>query len=92
MERCERELVASGLAPAERRTFDPTRLTAQELAVARLVADGMSNRQVAAKLFVSVKTVQFHLTHIYTKLGVRSRGELSARFHRDGDSNGSVPS
>jgi hypothetical protein len=40
VERCERELVASGLAPAERRTFDPTRLTAQELAVARLVADG----------------------------------------------------
>jgi len=92
VERCERELVASGLAPAERRTFDPTRLTAQELVVARLVADGLSNRQVAAELFVSVKTVTFHLTHIYTKLGVRSRGELSARIHRDGDSNGSVQS
>jgi DNA-binding CsgD family transcriptional regulator len=40
----------------------------------------MSNRQVAAELFVSVKTVQFHLTHIYAKLGVGSRAELAAQF------------
>ena len=46
----------------------------------RLVALGMSNRQVAAELFVSVKTVQFHLTHIYTKLGVGSRAELAAHY------------
>ena len=89
LERCERELIACGLAPAERRTFDPTRLTAQELAVARLVADGLSNRQVAAELFVSIKTVQFHLTHIYSKLGVSSRAELAARLRDDGaDGNG----
>jgi DNA-binding CsgD family transcriptional regulator len=84
LERCERELVACGLAPAERRTFDPTRLTAQELAVARLVADGLSNRQVAAELFVSIKTVQFHLTHVYSKLAVSSRAELAARLRDDG--------
>jgi DNA-binding CsgD family transcriptional regulator len=89
LERCERELIACGLAPAERRTFDPTRLTAQELAVARLVADGLSNRHVAAELFVSIKTVQFHLTHIYSKLGVSSRAELAARLRDDGtDVNG----
>jgi DNA-binding CsgD family transcriptional regulator len=89
LERCERELIACGLAPAERRTFDPTRLTAQELAVARLVAEGLSNRQVAAELFVSIKTVQFHLTHIYSKLGVSSRAELAARLRDDGtDANG----
>ena len=41
----------------------------EELAVARLVAVGMSNRQVASELFISIKTVQFHLTHIYAKLG-----------------------
>ena len=40
----------------------------------------MSNRQVAAELFVSVKTVQFHLTHIYAKLGIGSRAELAAQF------------
>jgi DNA-binding CsgD family transcriptional regulator len=89
LERGERELVACGLAPADRRTFDPTRLTAQELAVARLVAEGLSNRQVAAELFVSIKTVQFHLTRIYSKLGVSSRSELAARMHENGqESNG----
>jgi DNA-binding NarL/FixJ family response regulator len=80
LERCERELAACGLAPAKRSTFDASRLTAQELAVARLVAVGSSNRQVAAELFVSVKTIQFHLTHIYAKLGVRSRTELARRL------------
>jgi DNA-binding NarL/FixJ family response regulator len=55
------------------------------VAVARLVADGLSNRQVAAELFVSIKTVQFHLTHIYSKLGLNSRAELAARLRDDGD-------
>jgi DNA-binding CsgD family transcriptional regulator len=80
LELCERELRGCGLAPARRSDFDPGKLTAQEQAVARLVAIGMSNRQVAAELFVSVKTVQFHLTHIYAKLGVGSRAELAAQF------------
>ncbi len=80
VERCEQELAACGLAPAKRSAFDPSRLTAQELAVARLVAVGMSNRQVASELFISIKTVQFHLTHIYAKLGVGSRAELAAQF------------
>jgi DNA-binding CsgD family transcriptional regulator len=84
LQRCERELAASGLTPAKRSVFDPSRLTAQESAVARLVAAGMGNRQVAAELFVSIKTVQFHLTHIYAKLGINSRGELAAQF-RDQD-------
>ena len=48
VQRCEQELAACGLAPAKRREFDPSRLTAQELAVARFVAVGMSNRQVAS--------------------------------------------
>jgi DNA-binding CsgD family transcriptional regulator len=80
VERCERELSASGLAPSKRHDFDPSRLTAQELAVAQLVARGLSNRQVASELFVSVKTVQFHLTRIYSKLRVRSRVELAATY------------
>ena len=84
VERCEQELAACGLAPGKRSAFDPSRLTAQELAVARLVAVGMSNRQVASELFISIKTVQFHLTHIYAKLGVGSRSELAAQF-RDND-------
>jgi len=78
--RCEQESAACGLAPAKRSGIDPSRLTAQELAVARLVAVGMSNRHVASELFISIKTVQFHLTHVYAKLGVSSRAELASQF------------
>ncbi len=53
-------------------------LTPQEEAVSTLVAQGLSNREVAAELYVSPKTVQYHLTRIYAKLGVRSRSELAA--------------
>ena len=70
----------------KRRAFDRARLTAQELAVARLVAAGMSNRQVAGELFISVKTVQFHLSHIYRKQDLESRTELAVHF-RDHESN-----
>ena len=47
-------------------------LTPAEQAVARLVAAGRSNRETAAELYVSVKTVEFHLGHIFGKLGIRS--------------------
>ena len=90
LERCERELAACGLTPAKRSDFDPSRLTAQESAVARLVALGMGNRQVASELFVSIKTVQFHLTHIYAKLGISTRAELAAQF-RDTDTTDRTP-
>ena len=58
---------------------DDVGLTPQEEAVSTLVAQGLSNREVAAELYVSPKTVQYHLTRIYAKLGVRSRSELAAR-------------
>jgi len=51
-------------------------LTAAERRVAVLVAQGRTNREVAAALFLSERTVASHLTHVYTKLGVRSRTEL----------------
>jgi len=51
-------------------------LTPAEQAVARLVATGHSNRQTAAELYVSVKTVESHLRHIFAKLGIRSRRDL----------------
>jgi DNA-binding CsgD family transcriptional regulator len=59
-----------GLTPAERR-------------VAVLVAQGSTNREVAAALFLGERTVASHLTHIYAKLGVRSRTELARRFRDD---------
>ncbi|GAS91844.1 helix-turn-helix transcriptional regulator [Mycolicibacterium brisbanense] len=75
--RCERELKAGGLH-LMRGSRDSVELTPQEDAVSSLVAQGLSNREVAAELYVSPKTVQYHLTRIYAKLGVRSRAELVA--------------
>ncbi|MER6979492.1 response regulator transcription factor, partial [Streptomyces carpinensis] len=78
VEAADRELRAGGVrAPQGPRT--PGELTPQEETVAQMVASGLSNREVAARLFISPKTVQFHLTRIYAKYGLRSRTELAAR-------------
>ncbi|MDX3228321.1 helix-turn-helix transcriptional regulator [Streptomyces sp. ME19-01-6] len=79
VERCDRELKAGGLHTS-RVAPGLSDLTPQEQAVARLVAAGATNKQTALELYISVKTVQYHLTHIYSKLGIRSRSELAARF------------
>lgn len=79
VERCDRELQAAG-ARSSRGARGPAELTAQEQAVVALVAAGMSNREAADELFLSTKTVQYHLTRIYAKLGVRSRTELAAQL------------
>jgi DNA-binding NarL/FixJ family response regulator len=79
---CERELHASGLVPKRPAERGLSRLTPQELTVARLVVDGMTNREIAAELMVSTKTVEVHLTSVYSKLEVRSRAELRARARR----------
>jgi len=57
-------------------------LTAAERRVAALVAEGQTNREVAASLFLGERTVASHLTHIYAKLGVRSRTELARKVQR----------
>lgn len=80
--RCDRELKAGGVhAVLKDRAHDP--LTPQEDAVSSLVATGLTNREVAAELFLSVKTVQFHLTRVYAKMGIRSRAELAATRSTD---------
>ncbi len=55
-------------------------MTAQELRVARLVASGLSNRAAAAQLYLSPKTVEYHLASVFAKLGVRHRHQLAARI------------
>jgi DNA-binding CsgD family transcriptional regulator len=80
VERCERELAACGLTPIGRRDVDRERLTPRESSVARLVASGRTNREVAAELMVSVKTVEYHLGNIFGKLGIRSRRRLVAAY------------
>jgi len=57
-------------------------LTTSELTVARLVAEGLTNREVAERLFVSPHTINSHLRHVFAKLGINSRVEL-ARLARD---------
>ncbi|WP_406690740.1 LuxR C-terminal-related transcriptional regulator [Saccharopolyspora sp. ID03-671] len=82
VERCDRELKAGGVHRI-RPEQTPNTLTPQEESVTRLVARGLSNKEVAAELFLSSKTVQYHLTRVYAKLGIRSRAELAARVHED---------
>ena len=62
------------------RTPAGTGLTASEERVAALVAEGLTNKQVAGRLFVTDRTVEGHLSRIYAKLGLRSRAELAAHF------------
>jgi DNA-binding CsgD family transcriptional regulator len=56
------------------------RLTASELRVVELAALGLSNKEIAGRLYVTVYTVEAHLSHAYAKLGVRSRAQLAARL------------
>ncbi len=72
------------LARVSGRSPGPTDFTVTERRVTELVARGMSNREVAAELFVTVRAVESTLTKAYAKLGVRSRTELAARLHEAG--------
>jgi DNA-binding CsgD family transcriptional regulator len=76
----------AGLASAElarvsgRRRRDDNELTPSELNVANLAAAGLSNKEIADKLFVTVYTVEAHLSHVYAKVGVKSRAQLVHRL------------
>ena len=84
---CNTELAACGLAVDRPPVAPLSRLTTQEQAVARLVCMGKSNREVAAELVVSVKTVGYHLGNTYAKLGVNSRTQLAALLSGPGGTN-----
>ena len=68
----------AGARPRRRRLSGPEALTAGERRVVALAAGGRSNREIAAELFLSLKTVETHLSHAYAKLSVRRRGDLAA--------------
>jgi DNA-binding SARP family transcriptional activator/DNA-binding CsgD family transcriptional regulator len=83
--RAQVELRATGATPRRRKEgADRDRLTDHELQVAMIVARGASNREAAASLFLSPKTIEFHLAHIYRKLGVRTRTERAGVAARRG--------
>ncbi len=75
-ERARRELVATG-ETVRRRSFEVlTELTAQELQIAHLAGDGQTNQEIGAHLFLSPRTVEWHLSSVFSKLGVSSRKQL----------------
>ena len=77
---CDAELLSCGIQVRGEGVPETLGLTPGELAVARLVATGRSNREVAAELYVSVKAIEFHLGNVFTKLGIHSRRALAARL------------
>jgi DNA-binding CsgD family transcriptional regulator len=77
-DQARRELRASGESSRRRDLSLRDELTAQELQIAQLAAEGLSNREIGQKLFVSPRTVSTHLYRIYPKLGISARGQLVA--------------
>jgi DNA-binding CsgD family transcriptional regulator len=77
-ERARRELLATGETVRRRDSESATTLTAQEAQIARLARDGRTNSEIGAQLFLSSRTVEWHLGKIYTKLGIGARRELRA--------------
>ena len=77
-ERARKELLAAGETARRMRTVAPRDdLTAQERRIAQMACDGLSNPQIGARLFLSPRTVEWHLRKVFGKLGIRSRHELA---------------
>ena len=76
VERTRRELLATGETVRTRTPDTRDVLTAQEAQIAHLARDGLSNRAIAARLFISPRTVQYHLRKVFAKLDISSRNQL----------------
>jgi DNA-binding CsgD family transcriptional regulator len=77
VERARRELLATGAKVRKRRDESRDDLTPQEVQIASLASDGLSNSEIGARLFLSHRTVEWHLRNVFTKLGISSRASLS---------------
>ena len=82
-ERAREELIVAGARPRRERIRGVDSLTASELRVARMAETGMTNRQIAEALFVTIRTVTTHLGHVYQKLEVSGREQLGAAIAAD---------
>ena len=74
--RAGRELVATGETARKRSVETSDHLTAQEAQIARLAGDGLSNPEIGSQLFISPRTVEYHLHKVFAKLGISSRSQL----------------
>ena len=81
-ERAARELRATGERVRKRTTDTPDQLTARETQIARLAGNGLSNPEIAAQLFMSPRTVEYHLHKVFNKLNIRSRNQLRVLANR----------
>ena len=83
-ERTRRELLAAGAIAHKRNAETHDDLTAQETQIARLARDGLSNPEIGAQLYLSPRTVEWHLRKVFGKLGISSRRQLRAALSEDG--------
>jgi ATP/maltotriose-dependent transcriptional regulator MalT len=83
-ERTGRELLATGEKVRKRSPDTRDELTPQEEQIARLARDGLSNPEIGAQLFVSARTVEWHLRNVFSKLGITSRRQLRTALPQDG--------
>jgi DNA-binding CsgD family transcriptional regulator len=91
-QRARRELQATGQTARKRsHTSSTTALTAQEAQIARLARDGLSNPEIATRLFISARTVQYHLSKVFTKLGINARSRLDGALPMSSDPEGRPP-
>jgi DNA-binding CsgD family transcriptional regulator len=90
-ERARSELRASGETARKRDPSALSQLTAQELQIAGLVSEGLANKEIAARMFLSKRTIDYHLRNIFLKLGITSRTQL-AGFQLDDETREATPS
>jgi ATP/maltotriose-dependent transcriptional regulator MalT len=82
-ERARRELLAAGERVRRHTVETSGELTAQETLIARLAREGLSNPEIGSRLFISARTVQYHLHKVFTKLAISSRGQLERALASD---------
>ena len=80
-DRARDEVRATGARPRRQRLSGPASLTASERRIAELAVEGRTNREIAQELFVTMKTVEMHLSNSYRKLDIASRGALEAALN-----------